>query len=94
LKLAIADKIRRKLDDIKKTHLLSETTANPFAYRMFMKLLPEIKNGKRINFLSLWVKIVMNVEQERMRQKIKPLDSDKIAFLIYEELLNVPEYVH
>ncbi|CAG8568865.1 40735_t:CDS:1 [Gigaspora margarita] len=94
LKLAITDKIGRRLDNIKKTHLLSETIDNPFAYRKFMGLLPEIMNGKRINFLSLWVKMVANVEQERMRQRIKPLDSDKIAFLISEELLNVPEYRH
>ncbi|CAG8769991.1 32544_t:CDS:1 [Gigaspora margarita] len=94
LKLAITDEIGRRLDVIKKTHLLSETTDNPFAYRKFMELLPEIMNGNRINFLSLWVKMVANVEQERMRQRIKPLESDKIAFLISEELLNVPEYGH
>ncbi|CAG8827753.1 8885_t:CDS:2, partial [Dentiscutata erythropus] len=60
LKLAITDKIGRRLDDIKKTHLFSETATNQF------------------------LKMVVNVEQERMRQKIRPLDSDKIAFLISE----------
>ncbi|CAG8652598.1 23376_t:CDS:1, partial [Gigaspora rosea] len=94
LKLAINNKFGRRLDDIKKTHLFSETAANPFAYRKFMELLPEIMDGKRINFLSLWLKMVTNVEQERMRQRIKPLDSDKIAFLISEELLNVLEYAN
>ncbi|CAG8772581.1 3185_t:CDS:1 [Dentiscutata erythropus] len=94
LKLTITDKIGRRLDDIKKTHLFSETAANQFAYRKFMELLPEIMDGKRINFLSLWLKMVTNVEQERTRLKIRSLDSDNIAFLISEELLNVPEYAN
>ncbi|CAG8466049.1 25169_t:CDS:1 [Gigaspora margarita] len=94
LKLAITDKIGRRLNNIKKTHLLSETTANPFAYRKFMKLLPEIMKGERNNFLSLWVKMVAKVEKERMEHKIKLWDSDSIAFLIFKELLNVPEYAH
>ncbi|CAG8853276.1 13598_t:CDS:1, partial [Gigaspora margarita] len=49
---------------------------------------------ERINFLSLWVMMVAKVEKERMDNKIKPWDSNKIAFLISEELLNVSEYAH
>ncbi|CAG8795322.1 7364_t:CDS:1 [Racocetra persica] len=38
--------------------------------------------------------MVAKVKEERMGHKIKPGDSDKIAFLISEELLNIPEYAH
>ncbi|CAG8523557.1 15537_t:CDS:2, partial [Cetraspora pellucida] len=68
------------------------TTDDPFAYRKFMKLLPEIMKGERLNFLDLWLKMVASVEQKRNEQNIRPWDYDGIAVLISEELLNIPEY--
>ncbi|CAG8849807.1 28188_t:CDS:2, partial [Gigaspora margarita] len=47
-------------------YLFSETTANPFAYRKSMELLPEIMNGNVLIFC------LYGSTQERMKNNIRP----------------------